>query len=375
MLLCKGLKFENVEYLHRQHTFQIESLELYSVSSTDEAAVGRFIPAKTRIRIFPYESDESIPLMLQDSALGGLDHQVQLLNNIFTAYDRQRPEDSYLFDPAGLLLYGPSGVGKSLLLKAIAKIGWGEAFNIEGASCRRSLSDGVARIRGTFSQAKNLHRGIILVDQLDVLAPNTPDGFSELAVVLGLELEAANKGPNRILVVATATKLSDVDQSLRRAERFDHEIEIPVPDSKSRAAILKTLLGLAPNSPDDLLDGIAERTHGYVGSDLSELVQKAGHEAERQISQDVEKVSSINAKDAAAGSPDLKGIPTPQPTKADFEVALSKTAPTAMREIFLEAPNVRWTDIGGQESVKQALREGVIWQFKVSSAFLPRFKF
>jgi AAA family ATPase len=369
------MSLENIELRGCKHSFSIESLESTedSFSNSRPISIGRFIPGKTRIRIITSGTNgsatERVPhLVLHDPSLGGLDQQIQFLNRIFKAYDCPRPSNSYLLDPAGLLLYGPSGTGKSLLLRAIAKIGWGPAYTIESASCRRSFAEGALIIRKEFQKAKSVPKSIILVDQLDILAPNrSSEGFSELANVLGSELAAANQAPNRILVVATATRLSDVEQSLRRSERFDHEIEIPVPESKARAAILKTLL-FSPDTPNQLLDEIAERTHGYVGADLNELVQKAGHEAEQRAS------SSTEVEDIEARPHQIRNLDqtdsigsTPRPTKADFEVALSKTAPTAMREIFLEAPNVRWTDIGGQERVKQALREGVIWQFKVCS--------
>ena len=358
-VLCERMPFENIELHGSKHSFSVESLVAESLLPS--SSIGRFVPGKTRVQIvgngISSRPDQDPNLTLSDPAIAGLDRQIQLLNRVFRAYECQRPQTSYLLDPAGILLYGPPGTGKSLLLNAIAKIGWGDTFTIDSASCKRSLADGASTIRRIFGQAKSGSKSVILVDRLDTLRNN--EGFSELANLLGVELEAANKAASRILVVATATRLSNVEQSLRRAGRFDHEIEIPVPDSKARAAILKTLLGLPPDRPEGLLDKIAERTHGYVGADLHELVQKAGHEAEQRAE---------SSADSTPITPDNIDS-TPRPTEANFEVAFSQTAPTAMREIFLEAPNVRWTDIGGQDRVKQALREGVIWQFKVCFFF------
>lgn len=307
----------------------------------------------------------------------------------------------------GILLYGPHGTGKTLLLKNLAKAPWRKVVHIN----RSMLPGTTARNQGAVSNIVTValaHQpSLIIMDSLHLIA--APDDDTGMVDILIRELDRL--AGTRVLIVAATTHPSDIDSSLRCPGRFEYEFEIPIPDTKARVEILKaihtspTTGGHTPRTTTDfdaLADDIAPKTHGFVGRDLSALYRLAqDHAIDRQIDQGdwvtVDKIQSdsesqistlINGNQphspttpSHASRPSVSSIYTyaPQPSKeiahielslADFEHALLDVRPTAMKEVFLETPKVPWSQIGGSDAVKSMMDEVIEWPLKRASDML-----
>lgn len=211
-------------------------------------------------------------------------------------------------------------------------------------------------------------------------------------------MDGGNQSLQGVLVIAATNRLETIDPALRRPGRFDREIEIGVPSPSGRHEILQSLLARMSHAlAESDIETLAVATHGFVGADLASLCNEAAmvalrHFVHRNVkkegctrfeepTQECENLSSISSKlssctaqfgrldlttaNSALGSPveDLKI------TMYDFEEAKSRVRPSAMREVMLEVPKVRWSDVGGQEEIKQQLKEAVEWPQKHMDAF------
>jgi len=166
---------------------------------------------------------------------------------------------------------------------------------------------------------------------------------------------AAEDGTSmRVAVVAATNRPNAIDGALRRAGRFEKELEIGIPDMNARREILALLTkklefeSSSGKSREEFVVALAGRTHGYVGADLEAVVRGGFTLALKRRRQAADENANTEKKEVVL-------------CEGDFEAALKDVKPTAMREIFIEPPTVRWSDIGGQEEVKQRLREAVEW--------------
>lgn len=212
-----------------------------------------------------------------------------------------------------------------------------------------------------FDNALASQPSVIIIDGLDSVCREKgaqgSGGF--ICQLLSKQLERLRG--SRTLAVAAARNLSDLDQNLRAAQYFKTEIEIPVPDLNSRAEILKALGELPQCKSHSVLDDIASRTHGFVGADLETLMRDA-----TDFFYDRMKQSLIDQGALETCKPiELEDQFTEM--HHDLKNTLLSVRPTAMQEIFVEKPNVKWDDIGGQHEVKQVLEEALIWPIKVLS--------
>lgn len=285
--------------------------------------------------------------------------------------------------PRGILLYGPPGTGKTLLAFSIARSTGSTLLTINGPSLSSAYhGETEARLREVFAEAKEKSPAIIVIDEVDALAPNREEGgeverrvvATLLTLMDGLEdkVEPKKRGEDgeadddeaeeekeapRIVVIAATNRPNAIDPALRRPGRFDKEIEIGVPDASARLSILKVLLKRTPHAiPDDTLQSVAARTHGFVGADLSSLVHSAGLSA-------IKRSYSLLSSTSAPSLSSMRLLPS------DLDAALLSTRPSAMREVFLETPKVYFSDIGGQEHVKAKLKESVEWPLLHPDAF------
>ncbi|KAH1487346.1 hypothetical protein KXX57_000271 [Aspergillus fumigatus] len=169
-----------------------------------------------------------------------------------------------------------------------------------------------------------------------------------------------------VLVVAATRHPNDVDDALRTPHRLAIEIEMQVPTAQDRAEILRAICGSSTRQlSEELIETIAEKTHGYVGADLFALLQLVCRKArQRQLCQSrspTRLCDVTSSPDLVAGVEHIEEnmVVDLDIEESDVMSALQETRPTAMREVFLETPKVRWTDIGGQHDIKKRLQKAV----------------
>ncbi|MEM1982211.1 MAG: CDC48 family AAA ATPase [Sulfolobales archaeon] len=267
--------------------------------------------------------------------------------------------------PKGVLLHGPPGVGKTLLAKALANEIGAYFIVINGPEIMSKFyGESEARLREIFQEAENNAPSIIFIDEIDAIAPKREEVVGEVekrVVAQLLALMDGLKERGRIIVIGATNRIEAVDPALRRPGRFDREIEIPPPDKRARKEILLVHTRNVPLSEDVNIDEFAEITHGYTGADLAALVKEAAMSALR-------KFLRSESIDLNKPIPPEK-LTNLKVTKGDFLEALKLVHPTLMREVFVEVPEVRWSDIGGLDDVKQQLREAVEWPLKYPAMF------
>ncbi|XP_011878145.1 PREDICTED: spermatogenesis-associated protein 5 [Vollenhovia emeryi] len=259
----------------------------------------------------------------------------------------------------GILLYGPSGVGKSMIADAVIAEYNVSTFTVHSSDVYSKLiGETEGKLKETFSKAISSAPSIILLEDVDSLCPkrnssSTSQEKRVLAQLVALFDDLQSTGGD-VLVVATTAKPDFVDDSLRRPGRLDMEFEIYVPTPNMRAEILAKLLAKIPNtlSPEDV-QSISSVTHGFVGADLYGLCSRAIVGAVKR-----------HEKDEATSDGE------PRVTMADFSCALTTTKPSAMKEVLVEVPNVRWSDIGGGKDLKRKLQQAVEWPLKHPEVFV-----
>lgn len=260
------------------------------------------------------------------------------------------------------MLHGPPGTGKTHLARAVANSTHASTVALSGASLASAYhGESEAKLRAIFREARSKSPCIIIIDEVDALCPRREEGAGgevEKRVVATLLTEMDGIGGDgdfkleeRVIVIATTNRPNAIDPALRRPGRFDREIEIGIPDAPARLSILRVLLAKTPHDlTEDQLHSLASRTHGYVGADLGAVVRDAGTNAIKRC---------IYAAPSTADTPSDTSLP--MLTYSDVEASLAHIRPSALREVFIETPQVRWSDVGGQAVIKQKLREAIEW--------------
>jgi transitional endoplasmic reticulum ATPase len=266
--------------------------------------------------------------------------------------------------PKGVILYGPPGTGKTLIAKAIANETGAHFISINGPEIMSKFyGESEARLREVFQEAEQNAPSIVFIDELDAIAPKRGEvtGEVERRVVLQLlTLMDGLKSRGQVVVIGATNRIEAIDPALRRPGRFDREIRIGVPDRNGRREILLIHTRRMPLAEDVDLDELADITHGFVGADIAALVREAAMNALRRYLPEIDLEKEVIPAEV------LEKIKV---SREDFANALKTIQPSALREVVLEVPNVKWTDIGGLEAVKQELMEAVEWPLKYPEVF------
>lgn len=403
--ISEGLVFDSIEYKGRKRAFRIEkivsqdkipsgseptvNIKAYKVTESTivEITQDDFISgAAPKTKSFsiakrtPYSPQEPpvilvTPSRITFSSIGGLSKQIATLKTLLlsTLHQSHYFTRFGLMPPRGILLFGPPGTGKTFLLKAIASEIDAKCFVLNGSVVGKYMGESEAAVRRVFAEARKNQPAIVFVDEVDSLAPKRGAGDgSEGRVVAtlltemdGMDYISEDGSPVKVVVVAATNRPNAIDEALRRPGRFDREIEIGIPDVDSRREILALLMrelpfeGVGGRRKEEFVKALAGRTHGFVGADLESLVRTGFTIGLKRLGMgnSHEEIGDGNVKNEGEQEVVLR--------EEDIEAALKDVRPTAMREIFLEPPKVRWSDIGGQEEVKQRLREAVEWPLTV----------
>ncbi|MCS7104518.1 MAG: CDC48 family AAA ATPase [Thermofilaceae archaeon] len=261
--------------------------------------------------------------------------------------------------PKGVLFYGPPGTGKTLLARAVANETGAYFTAINGPEIMSKFyGESEARLRDIFREAEENAPAIIFIDELDAIAPKREDVTGEVerrVVAQLLALLDGLKGRGQVIVIGATNRPNAIDPALRRPGRFDREISFPVPDKRARKEILQVHTRNMPLSDDINLEELADITHGFTGADLAALCRESAMRALRRF------LPKVDLSKTTIPPELLRELKV---TRQDFLEALKDIQPSALREVYVEVPEVEWSDIGGLEDVKQQLREAVEWPLK-----------
>lgn len=298
--------------------------------------------------------------------IGGLRNEIQKVREMIELPMRH-PE---IFDrigieaPRGVLLYGPPGTGKTLLAKAVANETNANFYSIGGPEIMSKFyGESEERLRETFKQAQENSPSIIFIDEIDSIAPKREEvsGDVEKRVVSQLlTMMDGLESRGKVVVIGATNRPNALDPALRRPGRFDREIEIGIPDQLGRSEILEIHTRGMPLTQDVNLESIAKITHGFVGADLESVCREAAMRSLRRV------LPEINLEESKIPIETLNKIKI---TWEDFENALRDVQPSALREVYVQRPNVQWTDVGGLQEVKEELKEAIEWPLKHADLF------
>jgi transitional endoplasmic reticulum ATPase len=293
--------------------------------------------------------------------IGGLKDEIQKVREMIELPLRHPEifEKLGIEAPKGILLHGPPGTGKTLLAKAVANESNSHFISISGPEIMSKFyGESEARLREIFKEAREKAPSIIFIDEIDSIAPKREEVMGEverrvvsqlLSVMDGLEARG------KVIVIAASNRPNAIDPALRRPGRFDREIEIKVPDKYGRLEVLQVHTRNMPLNTDVDQDRIAAVTHGFVGADLEYLCKEAAMKCLRRM------LPELNLEEEKLLPETLEKLII---TMNDFQYAIREVAPSAMREVYVEPPEVKWDDIGGLDTVKRELQEAVEWPMR-----------
>ncbi|KAK8767146.1 hypothetical protein V5799_006080 [Amblyomma americanum] len=312
------------------------------------------------------EQSREKPVCIGYSHIGGLDKEIRLLRELVEVPLKHPGTFSRfgLKPPRGALLFGPPGTGKTMLARALAVESKAALIVLDGPQVfSKYYGETEATLRSIFKDASERAPSILFIDEIDALCPKRESGTSSqearaVATLVSLIDSLPLVEDRWVLVLGATNRPNYVDPSLRQPGRLDREIEIGVPTAQGRQQILRKILSNVNHSlSDEDIGEIADVAHGFTGADLAAVCADAALRALER------NVGGSSLSDAALSQTVLL-------TKADVATALQQTKPSAMREVALEVPKVRWSDIGGMKEVKLKLQQVVEWPWKHRDAFI-----
>ena len=312
------------------------------------------IASQVETAIFPQINGNKSKLEVVNIA--GIDQALKKLNRFLSNFDREF-KFTWAQRSCAVLLHGGHGTGKTFIMDKIIGTGWGKVHRIENDMKPPA-------IKQVFKDAKLSQPSIIVIDELETMVSKDDSVSQSITKVLGEELDNLAAGQSagylpRVLVVAATLEASSIPLSLRKRGRFRTDIALPIPDAAARKAILKSLAPpVNPEIRDETLERLGDRTHAYTAEDLVSLLDTACEIAEGKADE---------ADGAEVGEKQY------YLAHDDIEQAMLLVRPTAMHDITLQPPSVRWDEIGGQDNVKKALRRAVETPLLVSHHIQPPF--
>jgi len=298
--------------------------------------------------------------------IGGLDSELEQVREMIELPMRH-PE---LFQqlgiepPKGVLLHGPPGTGKTLMARAVANEIDAYFTDISGPEIMsKYYGESEEQLREVFEEAEENSPAVVFIDEIDSIAPErgeTSGDVERRVVAQLLSLMDGLEERGEVIVIGATNRVDALDPALRRGGRFDREIEVGVPDKEGRKEILQVHTRGMPLSEKVDIDEYAENTHGFVGADIEQLAKEAAMSALRRIRPEL---------DLEEDEIDAETLERLEVTESDFKNALKGIEPSALREVFVEVPDVTWEDVGGLEDTKERLREAIQWPLEYPEVF------
>ncbi|WP_135667710.1 CDC48 family AAA ATPase [Halorhabdus rudnickae] len=322
------------------------------------------MPAEQIVGETETEGRETPDVTYED--IGGLEEELEQVREMIELPMRH-PElfkQLGIEPPKGVLLHGPPGTGKTLMAKAVANEIDAFFTTISGPEIMsKYYGESEEQLRDMFDEAEENAPAIVFIDEIDSIAPKRDDtsGDVERRVVAQLlSLMDGLEERGDVIVIGATNRLDALDPALRRGGRFDREIEIGVPDKRGRKEILQVHTRGMPLNEEIDIDEYAERTHGFVGADIEQLAKESAMSALRRIRPDI---------DLEKDEIPAEILESLEITEDDFASALRGIEPSALREVFVEVPDVSWEDVGGLEDTNERLRETIQWPLEYPQVF------
>ena len=353
--LVEGDRIRATLFGARYNEFLVESTlpkDVVIIKPTTSLKIAETLPTKPARLKVSYED------------VGGLEKEIQRIREMIELPLKypQVFERLGIDPPKGVLLCGPPGCGKTLIARAVANETDASFFSINGPEIiHKFYGESEARLREIFEEARRNTPAIIFLDEVDAIAPKREQVLGEVekrAQLLALMDGLKDRG--QVIVIAATNIPHSLDPALRRPGRFDREITIPIPDKKARLRVLEIHSRGMPLAEDVDLTKLAEITHGFVGADLQALCREAAMSCLRQV------MPEIDFQKAHIPTETLLSLKVGM---EHFLQALKEIEPTAIREVFVEVPDVGWGDVGGLEEVKRQLQEAVEWPLRYEKLF------
>ncbi len=350
----------------RATPFGTRSVDYDIVESTPSGVVLIHPGTKVQLELSSLSQKRSSKVSYED--IGGLSMQVQRIREM-VELPLKYPE---VFErlgiepPKGVFFYGPPGTGKTLIVRAVANETDAHFIHLSGPEIMgKFYGESEERLRKVFNEAQTHAPAIIFIDEIDAIAPKREDMGGEkqvekriVAQLLSLMDGLESRG--KIIVIGATNIPNTIDPALRRPGRFDREISVSIPDVKGRLEILEIHTLGVPLAADVSLKKLAEITHGFVGADLEALAREAAMTALRKILPKID----FELLEIPCGL--LKDL---EVTMDNFRDAMKEVEPSAIKEVFVEIPDVKWEDVGGHLYIKQALKEAVEWPLKYAGLY------
>lgn len=368
-VVCCDTEFK-IEFFNKTFTFVIkrivgrdysdvcqdieEKLKMLNLNHTTHNF--HLVTRQTRFEIVQNEDvqagEEDVYTNTQLDSIGGLSDVIAAIKDSMNlAFGITKPMQGVQISRA-VLLYGLPGCGKSLLCSALASHTDALIVTINASEIfSKYFGETEANLLQHFNKAfKNYPNStfIVVEEIVNICAKENKEDSSKRvssAFLNVLDSIHSKKEGSRTFLLATTSNIENINQAVRRTGRFDIEIEIPVPNPSAREDILTKMLSKITNTLtfDDVKHLANMCCHGFVGSDLSSLISK----------------SVMHAISRAKNSSDADAQLTL--TLPDIQNGLCHVKPSAMKEVLIESPNVKWTDIGGQHELKLQLKQAIEW--------------
>jgi len=346
--LCAGDRFRLPLLNGREAELQVLSLEPDGPGLVDETTAIEMVASATTPAAGTLPEDGP-----RYEDLGGLSRVVERVREVVELPLRNRAVFAHLgiSPPKGVLLVGPPGTGKTMIARAVAAESRAHFITINGPEIvDRYYGASEQQLRAVFETARKRAPAIIFIDEIDAIAQKRDALGGEkqverriVAQLLTLMDGLAGRGE---VMVLAATNLPDgIDPALRRPGRFDREIRVDPPDREGRREILAVHTRAMPLGSDVDLGALAAETHGHVGADLAAVCREAAMAALR-------RAGGLSL----TGAPDLTAL---RVEDSDFRTALREVTPSALREVFVEVPDVRWADVAGMDGLRETLIRAV----------------